>query len=218
MPKPILSLSHENKTKTMKQLVKKEEASQIIAPYLPIFKESYDVALNYMQRVFAEVRQPLFQRTKATLLHNLVVNEICKRLENDPRIRIVEQYETITLVIDEKLFGRFKKLNDEGLASNIQTDRSDAIINQQLELAFPDVPAITGIDIGYVIDAAWSTFDSLSVVCRKNDAIKWLIEFESVLETAHSHSPVVEMVENHQQESARVVVKNKENSKLKIVE
>ena len=144
-----------------------------INPYLEGFSICYKQALSDLNNVLDNYPDHIYGRSKATLLHNFVVNEIKKRFDpkHNPSVKILEKHETIKLVINNKLVIRFKKLNQYGYSSNVVTTANDHFIQQQLSFEHPDFKRPVGLEIGYNIEDSWSEFNSIDVVYRKEDAI-----------------------------------------------
>jgi hypothetical protein len=154
-----------------------QEAENDIKPYLAVFKSCYEGAIIKYNRILAVYAEPMYNRTKAINFQNIIVNEIKSAFFSIDNTSIVEKYESISLIINNYISARFKKLNKQGLPNNHKSNRNDSIISQQLQLGFVDYPPLAWIDIGYALDISGMSFDILKVVCRKDGDIIWDLYF-----------------------------------------
>lgn len=172
----------------MNQILPEDEAAKLVEPYLHVFRTCYENAFTKLNNMLSHNPEPLFLRAKATMLHNLVINEVKSQFVNLTDIRLIERYESLSLVIKGRVSARFKKLNQHGFPSNVRTRRNDGIVHQQLQLSLPfvDAPEITCIDVGYVVNATWTGFSSLKVLCRIGDSVLWSFPISSNTSTTHT--------------------------------
>jgi len=177
----------------MVQTLQEVDAHELLEPYLLQFQQCYDEALQQLNQIILTYPHLNHARTRATMMHNLVVSLIKERLSNDAAVHIITKYESITVVIGNSVYGRFKKINRRGISSNIRTRRNEAILQQQLEIPFANVPAAANVDIGYVIDPMWTEFDDLRVVCRRGGNVLWEFSFVEVAQPRTNTVPIAEV-------------------------
>ena len=191
-------------------------AEEEIKPYLSIFKECYEQAIvkfNALLNIFAA---PMYNRTKAINFQNIIVNEIKQACSEMDGVNIIEKYESISLVINNHISARFKKLNAKGLPSNHRSNRNDAIIGQQMEIGFTDYPPIARIDVGYKMDATECDYELLKVICRKNNEILWDLYFHDANEDKETGSnPIKVTPPTPPNTSPSRITINKEHKKAK---
>lgn len=164
-----------------------QNAEEAIKPYLITFKECYTKAIVKYNAFLDFFAAPLYNRTKAIIFQNIIVNEIKQAVSNMAEISIFEKYESISLIIDNHISARFKKLNEKGLPSNHHSIRNDAIVSQQLEIGFLEYPPIARIDVGYNMDVTGTNYELLKVICRKNNEILWDLYFHDIVEGENIH-------------------------------
>lgn len=157
-------------------------AEEEIKPFLSIFKRCYEKAIDKYNDWLDSFAAPAYNRTRAIIFQNIIVNEIKATFFDMPNVQIKEKYESISLVINNHISARFKKLNRKGFPSNHRSKRNDSIIGQQLLLTFDNYPPIARIDVGYNLDATGMNFDLLKVICRKNDEVLWDLYFKDINE------------------------------------
>lgn len=157
--------------------VDREGAIELLTPHLLFLEQCASQGLQLLNGVLNHYPQSYYQRTKATLLHNMVVNEIKNSPHFSSNIDVAfhERFETLYVVIGNQISIRFKKLNEMGMAANISTARNDSIMSQQLSFEFSEYPNLIWVDFGYRIDKSWTSFESLEIVCRRNDQTIWTI-------------------------------------------
>src|ERR1043165_3595140 len=112
------------------EYVSQRQAEEEIKPYLPLFKQCYEEAIIKYAKILTAYPEPLFQRTKAINFQNIIVNEIKRAFSSLENCRIIEKYESISLLINDYISARFKKLNKKGFPSNHRSGRNDLIIAQ----------------------------------------------------------------------------------------
>lgn len=116
-------------------------------------------------------RLTLYRRTRATLVHNYMMNLARPALGADPGIHPVEKQETIFFVADQKLVFRFKKGDDIGLSNNIETQAALAFNDPQQTL--PHLPDVGRVDIAYVLNPFETLIERILVVARDGDRLVW---------------------------------------------
>ncbi len=155
-------------------MIKYETAIGLIEPHLPQFSAVCTAALEDLQAQLATFPGSMYNRTKATVMHNLICERLKTELGSTDGVRVFEEYESVSIVMDNKVLLRFKKLKKDGLPSNIRTRRSSDWDAQLLQMKlFPEYPDMACIDWGYVVDSTWSEIKSLKVMCRINANIQW---------------------------------------------
>lgn len=116
-------------------------------------------------------RLTLYRRTRATLVHNYMMNLARPAFGTDTGIYPVEKQETIFFVAEQKLVFRFKKGDDIGLSSNIETQAALAFNDPQQTL--PELPDVGRVDIAYVLNPFETLVNRILVVARDGDRVVW---------------------------------------------
>lgn len=110
-------------------------------------------------------------RTRACLVHDFIVQRAIAAFTGDPAVRLIQRDETAKFVIADQVLLRFKKADENGLGSNIETQATLDYIEQQLEL--PGVPDVHKIEVVYVLNKLRTQIDRIAVVARDGDVRLW---------------------------------------------
>jgi hypothetical protein len=187
-------------------ILKREETSVIMEPLTPIFQESIESAVTKLNAGLGSF-PAMSNRTKASMLYDLVKDEIKSKLADSEDIQIIEKWSSITIMIKNQVAARVKKLNSEtGRPANIKTKRIEAIIDQQQLSLFPEYPTPTHICIGYVINDTWTEVKSLKIVCLYKDSVAW----PAIDITRTSVTETEPFITNEEQVAPRVTPKKKQ--------
>jgi hypothetical protein len=131
-----------------------------------------DIVIAAWERWWANPeRLTLYRRTRATLIHNYMMNLARPVFADDADIYQVEKQETIFFVANQRLVFRFKKGDDIGLSRNIETQASLAFNDPQQTL--PELPDVGRVDIAYVLNPLETLIDRVLVVARDGDRVVW---------------------------------------------
>ena len=145
----------------MLTLIEKEEASNVLQPYLKIINESLLDALKQLNNALAVIDVNVNNRAKTSTLHSIAVEKLKSAFHDIDGLVLIQKYQSLQIVFAGKLAGRIKKLNKNNLTANSNTFRNALIESQQLKLF--DLPPITFVDLGYKIDPTWTSYEQLLV-------------------------------------------------------
>lgn len=117
----------------------------------------------------------LYSRTRANIVFDLIAGGAIVEFNSDPNVRIIQQDETIKILVDDTILLRIKKASDDGLGSNIPTQSVLAFVCQE-----PDIPGllpdIYKVEICYFEDAIGAEIASVRVTARDDDVMLWSYE------------------------------------------
>ena len=114
----------------------------------------------------------LFQaRSRACLVYDFIVQRAMAALSDDPDVHVVRRDETAKFVFSAAVLLRFKKANDNGLGSNIQTQATLGFVDQQQEL--PGLPNVHKVEVVYVLNRLQTQIEQVLVVARDGDVCLW---------------------------------------------
>jgi hypothetical protein len=131
-----------------------------------------DVVLGAWERWWSNPeRTGLYRRTRATLIHNYMMNLAGPAFVGDAGVRLIEKQETVYFVVEQRLVLRFKKGDDIGLSSNIETQAALAFNDPQQTL--PELPDVGRVDIVYVLNPLETLIDRVLVVARNGNRVVW---------------------------------------------
>lgn len=110
-------------------------------------------------------------RTRACLVHDFIVQRAIIAFTGDPAVRTLRRDETAKFLFAGKVVLRFKKADDNGLGSNIETEATLDFIDQQQEL--PGIPNVHKIEAVYILNKLRTQIERVVVVARDGDVRLW---------------------------------------------
>ena len=110
-------------------------------------------------------------RTRACLVHDFIVQRAIAAFTGDPKVRTIRRDETAKFVFGGEVALRFKKADDGGLGSNIQTEATLDFVEQQQEL--PGIPNVHKVEIVYILNKLRTQIERVVVVARDGDVRLW---------------------------------------------
>lgn len=117
-------------------------------------------------------RPELYRRTRACLIHNYVMCDAIVGMEARG-IVVKERQETALFLVNDELVFRFKKGDESGRTSNIETQCVLDFIDPNENLALFGLPDLCRVDVAYVLNDLETKIHDVLVVARNNDAVIW---------------------------------------------
>ena len=116
-------------------------------------------------------------RSRASMVFDFIRTGALEEFDGDPKIHVIVKGQTVHFLFQNRVLVRFKKANDAGLGSNIQTQSVLDFIDPQFEL--PDLlPEIHHIEVCYHLDRLEMHMDQLSVTARQRNRKLWSYELQ----------------------------------------
>ena len=145
--------------------------SDLLSPHV-------DAVVAVVQRAWSRWEQnpegpQLYRRVRACLVHNYMMLDAIPNLPSDDRIKHVEGHETALFLISDELVIRFKKGNEKGLTSNIETQAVLEYNDPEESLSLFGLPDLIRVDIAYVLNELQTMVQDVLVVARDNERIAW---------------------------------------------
>jgi hypothetical protein len=113
----------------------------------------------------------LYKRTRADLMHEHAVRRGLAAFSDIRGVRALPGHETCHFLCDDQVLFRFKKGDDDGRTSNIQTELALAYHDPQTTLF--DLPDVHRVDVAYVLNSLQTDIAKIFVVGRDDDKILW---------------------------------------------
>jgi hypothetical protein len=113
----------------------------------------------------------LYKRTRADLMHEHAVRRALAAFTGVRGVRPLPGQETCHFICDDRVLFRFKKGDDDGRTSNIQTELALAYHDPQATLF--DLPDVHRVDVAYVLSPLQTDLAKIFVVGRDQDRILW---------------------------------------------
>lgn len=117
----------------------------------------------------------LYPRTSANLVFDAVARAAQDEFGADGRCRVLEEAQTLKVCFDDRVIGRFKKGDDEGLGQNIPTQAAIDFVDPQQPL--PGLPPeASKVEFTWASNAIGTRIDSVLVVARDGNRAVWSYE------------------------------------------
>lgn len=181
-----------------------------LAPYNDQLYEIFVNAVKTFNQIPPELQLPLlrWKRTHANCIWAYMMVELDKAFPPGSPVKLKEEYGSITIIFNDNLIGRLKKMSPDGFTANYQTKRVKAYHSgDQGELFRLIWSKPLRVDIGYLLNETGTGVDRVMVARRK--APKFM---DWVSQIAAPESPSVAALITQKpakKEPARVRAKNK---------
>ena len=110
-------------------------------------------------------------RSRACVVYDFIVQRAMTALADDKAVRVIQRDETVKFIFADTVALRFKKANDNGLGSNIQTQATLGFVEQQQEL--PGLPNVHKVEVVYVLNRLQTRIEQVLVAARDGDICLW---------------------------------------------
>lgn len=192
----------------MRNLIPLNEAKQLIRPHFNLLIECIDAGFNSFyqnnQMLIQENGNGYNQRTKATVIQNLVTRKLEEKIAEMENVRVSTVKNTFFLNFGDIAIAKVKKLSSKDLSpSNISTSRIVAFNNQRQLDGIPDSPTL--LYIGYTINKTYTEIDSAYIVCRVNNHVQWYIDITNEISLEQTRLQYTSNSENQEVEIGKRV-------------
>lgn len=160
-----------------RDVISKDGAWKIIQPWKEDLVDSFLHGWSsYCELASAAPKQAAaFEaRTRASIVHDLVVRDMFSRFEKreSDGIRLCAESNTLYLILDELIAIRLKKLGKDGKPKNSKTDRQRNWDLQAIQL--PGMPPeATNSSAGYQLNGLQTEIEKISVTCYNYHRHEW---------------------------------------------
>jgi|JI6StandDraft_1071083.scaffolds.fasta_scaffold292450_1 hypothetical protein len=110
-------------------------------------------------------------RSRACVVYDFIAQRAMSALSDDQSVRTIRRDETVKFVFAETVVLRFKKANDNGLGSNIQTQATLGFVEQQQQI--PGLPNLHKVEVVYVLNRLQTRIEQVLVAARDGDDCLW---------------------------------------------
>jgi hypothetical protein len=149
-------------------------------------------------------------RSRACVVYDFIVQRAMAALGNDQSVRLLRRDETVKVVFGETVVLRFKKANDNGLGSNIQTQATLGFVEQQQQL--PGLPNLHKVEVVYVLNRMQTRIEQVLVAARDGDVCLW--NYDIAPDSGAKVIPLPMPVPSDDGRGARVKLRNVDEGKL----
>lgn len=165
------------------------DAIKALGSHLGEIRKSIHEGWGMLDEVPWNVRQAMSPRSRANLVHDLIVDRASRRLPAE----IVDLSDLKLFVFDGKAALRFKKFGDDYISRNQPTKQVERFRAQE---QMPGFPPFMNLEAGYILDRYTSEITSTHLVCPNGKGVYW----ELGLDETHAVEGVSDLFEERRHE------------------
>lgn len=144
----------------------KAQAETDLKAALPLIGDAVRAALREYATDYKTLRHRHSRRTRASIIADLMQEQVAQRFENVPKVRVLRKATAINLGLYGKYVIRMKKLNSAKQVASTGTFAATRFAQQkQLTFGAPFPQAATNLYAGYVLNELQVTESLVYVVC-----------------------------------------------------
>lgn len=110
-------------------------------------------------------------RSRACLVFDFFVGRAIAAFDGDAGVHVLRRDETAKFMFGGKVVLRFKKADDSGMGSNIQTQATLKFVDQEQQL--PGMPDVHKVELVYMLNRLQTQIDEVAVVARDGNVCLW---------------------------------------------
>jgi len=141
-----------------------DEARGLLDPHIPTLKKCVDAGLDDFNVKHGSDRHYLSPHSRAMIIRDLIIFHVRKAFDGKEGVSIMERGRLFLLNIGGEILLRFKKMNEQMLASNVPTKQAMDFSRQQLSFE-GFLPAVTNMNVGYIPNDVWTHPDRVIIAC-----------------------------------------------------
>jgi len=111
------------------------------------------------------------ERTKANITHDYIKANVKNCFSQNKKLKIGDFNNVFGINIENKIFIRFKKMNEDLHVSSYKTTQHQKYMGQQQINGFPEKP--TFVFAGYIPNKTWTGLKGIYIACWNNDVLEW---------------------------------------------
>lgn len=175
-----------------RNIITQLEAQTILTPYYAkISKAVCDGFEDYLKIANCSADKVGYvnyeTRTKACIIHDHIKNRIDEAFQDVPEVETGKWNDVFALKINDDLFIRFNKINDDFTSKGRRTKQAKDYKNQMTIEGFPDEPTL--LYAGYKPDASWTQIKGVYITCWNGESRQWIEEIISHRSSAQTSIP-----------------------------
>jgi hypothetical protein len=147
-----------------------DEVHRVLKPYE---QQLMAVHLKAWERLIANAEWPtfVFASTGTKLMHDLIVQEAAKELDDMAGVHKIAHDKSVRYLIGDRVLFRFKKGSRAGLGSNIDTQANDDFIDAQVDLL--GIPEVMKVELLWYPNRLRTKLDRVDVTARDGKTRLW---------------------------------------------
>ena len=169
------------------QYITLRQAQQLLSSRVPMFATV--LKLGMLELLASPPIQLIDMTTtnKAANLNSFLYGNSRRRFAEDPGVEFKDLNQQRYLVMDAKVWLRFKLLKSDHLSRNLPT-RQSLLWNAQLPLAGSTIQRLDRLELGYMPDALWTGIDKAYILLRVQNKVVWLWQIWGPRDDVFSYS------------------------------
>lgn len=145
-----------------------EEAREVISPIREAkLIRAFDLAWQDWETCPVRGKFSRWPRTRANMLFERLADRMVEQFSDDGGVRFVFEDETVKIVFDERIVGRVKKANANGLGDNIQTTAVLQFVEAQADI--PGLEGLRKLEFVYVLNTLQTAIEGVMAQARDGD-------------------------------------------------
>jgi hypothetical protein len=157
----------------------KEQAEQILNPYLSLLAEPFTVAWDRwhgLRAAYPEVQRHLTPRARASIIYDCAAARARTIFSGlAPAVTLTDAYGFLLISFESQLHMRLKKFRNGGLStSGISTQQRLAFEGQQMILS--NFPMSTTVVLGYSLNQLQTEIERVAVKCSTYGKLNWVLD------------------------------------------
>lgn len=158
-------------------VISKDDVDKILSPYYDRIETVIESGWQEYETHYISEQYRLEERTRANILRDIIVNKSRTDFFGDPNIKFRERHGLFVLEFHSQIFLRFKKLDQNLVASNILTNQQISFINQGC--LFPECEYSVNLNAGYLVDRLWNGISGIYISCQRGLMIDWFLDLRN---------------------------------------
>jgi hypothetical protein len=110
-------------------------------------------------------------RSRACLVFDFFIRRAIAAFDGDSNVYVLRRDETAKFIFGGEVVLRFKKADESGLGSNIQTQATLKFVDQEQQL--PGMPDVHKVELVYMLNRLQTQIDEIAVVARDGSMCLW---------------------------------------------
>jgi len=198
-----------------RKIISHSEAQSILTPYYEkISKAVSDGFEDYLKIANCSTDKVGFveyeNRTKACIIHDHIKNRINEVFEDVDEVETRKWNSVFGLKINDDLFIRFNKINDDFSSKGRATNQAKSYKNQMVIDGFPDEPTL--LYAGYKPDASWTQIKGVYISCWDGENRQWV---EEIISHRSSVQTAIPFASPEKENQKRVKIKTDKKPEIK---
>lgn len=157
------------------KVLNKKFAVMRLGAYLILIRACFLRAWDEYQSLPIEQRIKLTARSRANVIHDLIVYAVRQAFDSVADIRLMEINKLFLMAVGCDLVLRFKKLDESLRSSGIPTQQSIEFSSQG---DLPGIEKVTHLEAGYCLNDLETAIEGIYICCPNGTSVLWYYEIE----------------------------------------